>query len=260
MTKTQPVSRWLLARVLFRSLFLQATTNFERMQNVGFGYCMAPVLKRLYTGEELQAAMRRHLEFYNSHPYMSAAVLGAAVRMETQIAAGELPAGRVSNFKRSMMGPMAAIGDSFFWSSLRPLSAALAVVSVLSGILWAPLALLLLYNFCHITVRIWGISAGYRLGEQVVMEIYRVNLPRFADLTHYVTAVFLGATGGLFVAQAQRSKVALGDGLEPILFVVLCLIFLLSLRRKISMPRLLYGFATGCLILVGVLNALFPLL
>ena len=39
-----PISRWTLCRVFFRSFFLQAANNYERMQNVGFAYCMMPAL------------------------------------------------------------------------------------------------------------------------------------------------------------------------------------------------------------------------
>ena len=46
-----------------RSNFLQGSWNMERMQALGFAFGMVPILKRLYTGEELKQAMKRHLEF-----------------------------------------------------------------------------------------------------------------------------------------------------------------------------------------------------
>ena len=57
--------------VLFRSFFLQCSWNLERMQNLGFLYSLMPVLKKLYPREQdLREAQARHLELFNSQPYM----------------------------------------------------------------------------------------------------------------------------------------------------------------------------------------------
>jgi mannose PTS system EIID component len=254
------VSSWVLLQVLWRSFFFQAATNYERMQNVGFAYCMAPALKVLYTGADLRAAMARHLEFFNSHPYMSGALIGAAIQMEERVARGELDPSEVQTFKRCMMGPMAAIGDSFFWASLKPFGAAWAIAGVLSGIEWAPLAFLALYNLFHLSLRVFGLRAGHRRGEQVMSQITRFELVRFADRSHYLAGAFLGVGAALLADTAARSEVALGDGLEPVLVSVLTVIFLLCLRRRMVMPTLLYGFAGVCVVFVLGLNALYPLI
>jgi PTS system mannose-specific IID component len=257
---TRTVGYFALWRVLWRSFFFQSATNYERMQNVGFAYCMLPALTRLYRGDALQAAMTRHLEFFNSHPYMADALLGASIKLEEQIAAGQLPPAAVQRFKRCMMGPMAAIGDSFFWSSLKPFGAAWAIAGVLSGIAWAPLAFLALYNMFHLSMRVYGLFAGYQYGERVVEQLNRFELPRFSDRSHYLAGAFLGIGAALLADDAMRSTAAIGDGLEPVLIVLLAVIFLLCLKRKMPMLLLLYGFAAACVGLVCGLNALFPLI
>jgi len=254
------VSTFTLLRVLWRSFFFLAATNFERMQNVGFAYAILPALRSLYEGDALEAAVERHLDFFNSHPYMAGALLGAAVRIEEDIAAGRRDPAQVQAFKRCMMGPMAAIGDSFFWASLRPFSAAWAVAGVLSGIVWAPVAFLVLYNLFHIGVRAFGVLGGYRAGEHIITRLDRFELPKLADRTHYLAALFIGAGGALLADRARRSDVALVDGLEPFLLVSLVGIFLLCLKRKMPMPVLLYAFTAGALTLMLGLNALYPLI
>lgn len=50
--------------VFFRSLTLDASWNYERMQNLAYAYAMAPIIRRLYkNNEEKKAALERHLEF-----------------------------------------------------------------------------------------------------------------------------------------------------------------------------------------------------
>ena len=63
--------------VCFRHQFLQGSWNYERMQNGGWCFSMIPAIKKLYPNKEDQAAaLKRHLEFYNTHPYVSAPVIG----------------------------------------------------------------------------------------------------------------------------------------------------------------------------------------
>lgn len=249
-----------LLRILWRTFFFQAATNFERMQNLGFAYCMLPALTRLYEGDALKRAMQRHLEFFNTHPYMADALIGASVRMEEEVAAGRRPPEQVVGFKRCMMGPMAAIGDSFFWASLKPFGAAWAIAGVLSGVHWAPLAFLFLYNLFHLTLRVYGLFAGYRMGERVFEKLNQLDLVRFADRSHYLAGAFLGVSAALLVDRASLAMPLGGAALESILLVALTVIFLLCLKRKLTMPLLLYGFSFACIGLVLLLNAWFPLL
>ena len=247
-----------LLRVLWRSLFIQAATNYERMQNVGFGFCMIPALRKLHSGEAFRAALKRHLEFFNSHPYMAGALLGASIRLEEQVARGEKQGTDVSNFKRYMMGPMAAIGDSFFWTSLRPFAAAWAIMGVLSGLWWAPLGFLALFNICHLTLRTYGLFVGYRVGEHVCEKIHRLALVRFAERSHYLAAVFLGATTGIFADLSMDSIVAMNDGLEPFFLLSVIFIFLLGLKRGLPMGAMLYGSAFVTIVLILFLNSYYP--
>ncbi|MCA9544917.1 MAG: PTS system mannose/fructose/sorbose family transporter subunit IID [Myxococcales bacterium] len=253
------IGRWTLWRVFWRSFFFLAASNYERMQNVGFAYAMAPALGRLYQGEALKAAMARHLGFFNSHPYLAAAVLGASIRLEERVAAGELPPEMVVGLKRVAQGPLAAIGDSFFWSSLRPFAAVWTIGGLASGVFWAPLAFLALYNLFHIGLRAYGLWVGYRDAEGVLPKLQQFNLVKLADMGHFALGAFSGVLVALFADQARRSSLPLGDGIEPILMLALTLIFFLSIRRKMPTIGLLFGASLALLGYVLVLNGLFPL-
>jgi len=72
-----------LLRSGLRTFLLQAVWNFERMQNVGWAWCMLPVLNRLYPDPKERAqAAKRHLEYFNTHPYLAGVILGCAARVE----------------------------------------------------------------------------------------------------------------------------------------------------------------------------------
>jgi PTS system mannose-specific IID component len=249
-----------LARILWRSFFILAATNYERMQNVGFAYCILPALTRLYQGEALKQAMQRHLQFFNSHPYMANALLGATARLEEQVAEGRVQPEQVQSFKTCMMGPMAAIGDSFFFASLKPFAAALAIAGVFSGVSWAPLVFLLLYNLFHLSLRVYGLWAGYRMGERVFEKLYRIDLVQFSDRSHYLAGLCLGVAAGLHGEKAGHSNAQLGQGLEPMLLTALVLIFFQCIKRRMSLLGLLYGSCAVCVAVILLLNAAYPLL
>ena len=62
------------------------------------------------------------------------------------------------------MGPLAALGDGFFWLSLKPAVGALcaALVPVLGA--WAAVLFLVLYNAVHLTLRAPAVLAGAPAG------------------------------------------------------------------------------------------------
>ncbi len=60
------------------------------MQALGFCFSMVPVIRRLYpeNNDDRKQAIKRHLEFFNTHPYVAAPVLGVTMAMEEQRANG----------------------------------------------------------------------------------------------------------------------------------------------------------------------------
>ena len=71
MTEKLQLSKSDRQKVWWRSTFLQGSWNSERMQNLGWAYTLIPAIKKLYTKKEDQAAaLERHMEFFNTHPYV----------------------------------------------------------------------------------------------------------------------------------------------------------------------------------------------
>jgi PTS system mannose-specific IID component len=193
------LGRGVLWRVFWRSLFLQAAWNPRGMQNVGFAWALLPALERLYPGgEALTRATERHLSCFNTHPYAAAAILGGAIHHEARIARGEEPAERVVAFKSALMGPLAAVGDGFFWLSLRPALGALSTLVALLLGLWGVVLYLIGYNAIHLAMRARLFLAGLRQGDRVVEAVAASRLPYFGARLRLVAAACTGAAAGLF--------------------------------------------------------------
>lgn len=211
-----------LARVLLRSFLLQASWNFERLQSLGVLYVLAPALRFFYRGEALDAAAKRHLEYFNTHPFMASPVLGAILELEQRRSRGEEQAVDVQDFKRMVMAPYAAIGDAFFWGAIRPLAAGVALFFAFKGSLWAPVVYLLLFNLPHLWVRVVGLLRGYFLGLEVVEVIQRRRLPDLAVRLKALTVVLLGGLSAcLTFFSLEGEGAAAGWGLAVIPVVIL---------------------------------------
>lgn len=93
--------------VAWRSQFLQGSWNYERMQNVGWAYALIPAIKKLYTTkEDRSAALKRHLEFFNTHPYVASPIIGVTLALEEERANGAaIDDAAIQGVKIGMMGP-----------------------------------------------------------------------------------------------------------------------------------------------------------
>ncbi|MBE0500359.1 MAG: PTS system mannose/fructose/sorbose family transporter subunit IID [Desulfuromonadales bacterium] len=223
------VTRLTLIKSFFRLFLLQASWNFERMQNVGVLFVVEPVLRVLYREKDLQQACQRHLSYFNTHPYMASPVLGATVALEQMRANGQEGTFSVDDFKRISMAPYAAIGDAFFWGGVRPLAACLAIFFASRESLWAPFVFLLLFNLPHLWTRLFGFIHGYQRGVSIVELIQRYRLPDVAIRLKEAMVVLLGGLSAYLVVGVCRFE----QVPTPWAFVALPLVFLLVfLARK----------------------------
>ncbi|WP_242394116.1 PTS system mannose/fructose/sorbose family transporter subunit IID [Anaeromyxobacter oryzisoli] len=206
-TAPAKVPRRSLARVFWRSLFLQASWNRRGMQNLGFAYAIDPALRALYAEPaRREEALRRHLGFFNSHPYMAAAIVGGAIHHEERVASGVEPARGPLTYKQTLQGPLAAIGDGFFWTALRPFFGALAALGALLFGAAAIVVVLVAYNAVHFVFRAGLFLAGYRQGDRLVATIARLSLPVAADRLRAAGAGLCGAAAAVFLFRAGAAS------------------------------------------------------
>lgn len=178
-----------LLRVFLRSFWLQASWSFEGMQSLGFAYAVAPALQRLHGAEQGEALARtRHLEFFNTHPFLAAAILGCVVRMEER---GD-PQEEISRAKSALMGAYGAIGDSFYWGGLKLVLSASAVWSLSLGWTAAPWAFLGLFTAGNLAGRLYFFVQGYRKVTGIVGTVNRLNLILWSRRMKDACAVLLG--------------------------------------------------------------------
>ena len=159
--------------VAWRSTFIQGSWNYERMQNGGWCYSIIPAIKKLYPNKEDKvAALKRHMEFYNTHPYVSAPVMGVTLALEEERANGaEINDTAIQGVKVGMMGPLAGVGDPVFWFTLRPILGALGASLALSGNIIGPLIFFFAWNIIRIAFLWYTQEFGYKVGTSIAQDL-----------------------------------------------------------------------------------------
>ena len=160
-------------KVMLRSQFLQGSWNYERMQNGGWAYSLIPALKKLYPQrDEASAALKRHLEFFNTHPYIAAPILGVTLALEEERANGvPIDDAAIQGVKVGMMGPLAGIGDPVFWFTVRPILGAIAASLATGGSILAPLFFFVVWNAIRVGFLWYTQDCGYAKGSEITNDL-----------------------------------------------------------------------------------------
>lgn len=157
-------------KTFWRTFPLQACFCYERMQNVGFAYQMVPALKKLYPDkEEASKALKRHLAIFNTTPCVVPFITGASMAMEEKFKKArengeECDEESINAVKTALMGPLAGIGDSFFWGTLRIIAAGIGASLAAQGSILGAVLFFLMYNIPQLFVRYQGLKLGYKSG------------------------------------------------------------------------------------------------
>ncbi|WP_302612895.1 PTS mannose transporter subunit IID [Mitsuokella jalaludinii] len=163
-----------LINIFIRSNFLLGSFNFERMQAIGFCVSLLPALRKVYKDnkQEMAAAMKRHLEFFNTQPFLATPIMGITAAMEEKRANGaDISDQTISGVKVGLMGPLAGVGDPIFWGTLRPVLAALGAGIALTGSIMGPLIFFIVFNAIRLATNWYGVMYGYSKGTELVNEM-----------------------------------------------------------------------------------------
>lgn len=255
-----------LNSMFIRSNFHQGSWNYERMQALGYCFAMVPIIKRLYTGDERKQALKRHLEFFNTQPFVTAPILGVTAAMEEQKANGaDIDDGAINGLKIGLMGPLAGVGDPIFWGTLRPVAAALGASIALTGSILGPILFFLIFNAVRLAIRWLGVSYGYSKGTTIVADMAGGRLQKLTEGSSILGLFIMGALvnrwtsinvplvvstitksdGTTAVTTVQNILDSLLPGLLPLIFTFICMNLL---KKKVSAVWIIFGiFAFGIL-------------
>lgn len=154
-----------LNKMAWRSCFLQASFNYERMQAAGWLYSILPGLEKIHTDkDDLATSMTHNMEFFNIHPFLVTFAMGICLSLEQNKA--DIPTIRA--VRVSLMGPLGGIGDALFWMTLVPILAGITSQMAIAGNIAGPTVFLLIFNIIQFAIRFGLMNWSYKMGTQAI--------------------------------------------------------------------------------------------
>lgn len=165
-----------LVRIFFRSFLIQGLWTVQRAQNLGYVYSLWPVFRRLHPKRDDRArAARAHTGYFSSHPYTVGVLLGVVAGLEEDRSTNQGPSLETVLAARSAMsGPLAALGETFFWGTWLPFSLVATLALGTFGPHWrlgSALLFLGIFNIPHLVAKGRGLWLGYRWKLDVVSHL-----------------------------------------------------------------------------------------
>lgn len=260
LTPAEPLDKKTLNRMVWRSLNLQGSFNYERMQAAGWLYCILPGLEKIHTDkDDLSASMQHNLEFFNTHPFLVTFVMGIVLSLEQQKA----DINTIRAVRVAAMGPLGGIGDAIFWFTLVPITAGITANMAINGSLAGPILFLLIFNAVQFAVRFFLMNWSYALGSKAI-EMLTSNAKEFTRAASMLGVFVVGALtsnyGGTTIAtviENGESPIVIQDILDGILpkmiplLITLLLFFLIKKKGwspvKCILLLLVIGLVGGAL-------------
>lgn len=259
LTPAKQLDRKTLNKMVWRSMNLQASFNYERMQAAGWLYCILPGLEKIHgdNKEDLKASMEHNLEFFNTHPFLVTFVMGIVLSLEQQKA----DIATIRAVRVAAMGPLGGIGDAIFWFTLVPITAGITANMAINGSLAGPILFLLIFNIVQFAARFWLMNWSYKLGSKAI-ELLTANAKEFTRaasmlgvfIVGALTSNYGGTTIALVIENGEKPIViqSILDGMLPKLIPLAITLGLYFLIRKKGWTPVA---CIGLLLVVGLLGA-----
>lgn len=272
MTKRKELTTKELHSVYLRHYQLLGCFNYERQMSTGYAWAMMPVIKRLYGDDDakLKEGFQRHLEFFNCATTTSPFILGISCAMEEQYANAEedtFDVSSINSVKAALMGPLAGIGDSFFWGTFRVIGVGIGAPLAIQGNPIGPLLYFLINVIPSELVRWFGFKIGYKGGNEFLTRISADGtLEKLTESAKILGLVVIGAMIASMVTvnvpmviSLNGAEVNVQETLDAILPKMLPLLLTLGcyglLQKKISGTWIMFG-----LLVLGILGVWIGLL
>ena len=259
LTPAAALDKKTLNKMVWRSLNLQASFNYERMQAAGWLYGILPGLLEIHgeNTEDLKISMGHNLEFFNTHPFLVTFVMGIILSLEQQKA----DINTIRAVRVAAMGPLGGIGDAIFWFTLVPIAAGICSNMAIEGNIMGPILFLLIFNAVQFAVRFFLMHWSYKLGTSAISALTEYA-KEFTSAASLLGVFVVGALTSNYGGTALNPNLTLENGttiqsiLDGVLPKMIPLALTLGLYFLMKKKKWTPVMCIGALLVLGLLGAL----
>lgn len=209
-----------LRKIFWRSLPMEFSWHYERQMHMGFEFMMIPALKKIYKDdpEKYKEALQRNLEFFNCSMYVTTFIGSIVASMEEMNAKqDDFDPTSISTMKVALMGPLAGIGDSLFFGTIRIIAIGIGTSLAAQGNILGTLLFLLVFNVPAFLVRYFGAIKGYELGANYLEKIQKSGMmDKFMMAASIVGVMVIGGMTKELITVTTPLAIGTGDAAASI--------------------------------------------
>ncbi|MEE6075618.1 PTS N-acetylgalactosamine transporter subunit IID [Avibacterium volantium] len=196
----------------WRSLLLQASFNYERMQAAGWLYGISPALKKIHTNKaDLSKAMKGHLGFFNTHPFLVTFVMGIVLAMERS----KQEVNAIQSTKIAVGAPLGGIGDALFWFTLLPICGGIGASLALQGSILGAIFFFVVFNIVHFGLRFGLAHYAYKMGVAAIPTI-KANTKKVSHAASMIGMTVIGALVATYIRFQTTAEITAGDAVVKV--------------------------------------------
>lgn len=199
-------------------LYCEVQSNNIAFQGLSHMLSMMDSLRKLYPDDDdFKQALQRNSQFYNTEGTIGAVVNGMTLSMEEERATGgEVPDEVMYSLRTALMGPMAGIGDSLVWGTIKTITLSLATTFAIAGNFMAVPAALAFPLVTYFIGR-WLYGLGYDLGRNAVMNMLKSGIMDKIIISCGILGLMvMGALSAENVGLAIAAEFTLANAADPI--------------------------------------------
>ncbi len=204
----------MLTTAMWKSGTTSASFNYVKMLGQGYAYCMMPFINKYYkTEKDQKEALNRANSFMNTNNMCLPFILGLNIAMEKKKAeTGEISSEAITATKTSLMGPMAGIGDSFQFNTLRVIAAGIGISLATPGSVFGPILAFLLYFLPFLFIRKTLMFTGYSIGTTMIDKLFQGGiLKRVTNAASIIGVIMIGSLVAQMVNVSTPFTLKLGS-------------------------------------------------
>jgi mannose/fructose/N-acetylgalactosamine-specific phosphotransferase system component IID len=225
-------------KLMLKSLFYQGNWNYENMQGTGFNYLLNYVNKMLGLNID-RCVLRKSSGYFNTNPYLITFMLGIWCK--------EYRKKSDTDYVKRIYAPaLAALGDRFFWHTLKPLSFLISAFVCFYSPILAFIIYLTFFNSFHLFFLYKGYDIGFYYGRNTINWFNRIRFSKWSVYAEYLMLFLIG----ILLARVCRIYI---DGVNISIISILMAIFLITILVVKKLPVVLTLFIFTALILINII-------
>ena len=155
---------------------------------------------------DLARAMKGHMGFFNTHPFLVTFVIGIILAMERS----KQDVNSIQNTKIAVGAPLGGIGDAMFWLTLLPICGGIGASLALQGSILGAVVFIVLFNVVHLGLRFGLAHYAYRMGVAAI-PLIKANTKKVGHAASIVGMTVIGALVATYVRLSTTLEITAGD-------------------------------------------------